>query len=274
MNHRLVFIGGLHRSGTTPLARWMSEHPQISGFSDTGVWEDEGQHLQDVVPPARAYGGPGLFALDHASRLTESSPLLTEENGRRMWGSWAEHWDLERPVLLEKSPPNMIRMRFLQAMFPGSLFIVVVRHPIAVTYATKKWARTRSVAALLRNWCAAQGDCLADAAHVERLRFVRYEDLIADPAAELDRLYAFIGLEAHEHEIEVRPRLNEKYFERWGASGPNPVKRARAALLSRRFDEAAGAWGYDLRDPRPRRPRDTRVAAQMAGLPGAERSRS
>ena len=60
--HLLVFVGGLHRSGTTPLARALSAHPDISGFSNTGVPEDEGQHLQDVYPPAYVLGGPGRFA--------------------------------------------------------------------------------------------------------------------------------------------------------------------------------------------------------------------
>ena len=42
---RLVFIGGLHRSGTTPLADALAQHPDISGLSGTGAPHDEGQHL-------------------------------------------------------------------------------------------------------------------------------------------------------------------------------------------------------------------------------------
>ena len=66
--HPFVFLGGLHRSGTTLLFRMLREHPEISGFAnnqDANEWlgaEDEGQYLQSVYPPAIFWGGPGKFA--------------------------------------------------------------------------------------------------------------------------------------------------------------------------------------------------------------------
>src|SRR5213075_2856910 len=87
-SHRLILVGGLHRSGTTPLARLLGTHPQVSSFRDTGVKEDEGQHLQDVYPAARTYGGAGRFALAPEAHLTESSPLATPDNARRIFASW------------------------------------------------------------------------------------------------------------------------------------------------------------------------------------------
>jgi N-acetyl-gamma-glutamylphosphate reductase len=60
--HKLVFLAGLHRSGTTLLARLLAAHPEVSGFAVTAVPADEGQHLQDVYPSASVYGGPGRSA--------------------------------------------------------------------------------------------------------------------------------------------------------------------------------------------------------------------
>ena len=61
---RLLFIGGLHRSGTSLIHRCISSHPQVAGFHDTGVLEDEGQYLQGVYPIGQAHGGPGRVALE------------------------------------------------------------------------------------------------------------------------------------------------------------------------------------------------------------------
>ena len=127
--HRFVFIGGLHRSGTTLLGRCLAAHPEVSGFADTGVPADEGQHLQDVYPTARTYGGPGRFGFAAEAHLTEDSPLVSEQSAESLLAAWAPHWDTARPVLVEKSPPNLIRFRFLQALFPEASFVAVVRAP-------------------------------------------------------------------------------------------------------------------------------------------------
>ena len=102
---RLVFAG-LHRSGTTPLGRAIVEHPMVSGLTGTGVKEDEGQHLQQVYPPARVYGGAGRFARDERAHLTETSPLVTADNAAALWSAWEPYWDLDRRFLLKSHRPT------------------------------------------------------------------------------------------------------------------------------------------------------------------------
>ncbi|WP_121971331.1 sulfotransferase [Leptolyngbya sp. BC1307] len=150
-NHQFVFVCGLHRSGTSLLFKCIGEHPDISRFKDTGVPEDEGQHLQSVFKPASTYGGWGKFGFNKNAYLTEASSLVCDRNKARLFSEWQKFWDLEKTLLLEKSPPNLIRMRFLQAMFPNSYFIVLKRHPIAVSYATQK-VNKKSIYSLIEHW--------------------------------------------------------------------------------------------------------------------------
>lgn len=246
--HRLVFVAGLHRSGTSPVARWIAAHPMVSGLEHTGVPEDEGQHIQDVYPPASDHGGPGRFAFDRAARLAADSELVSADARDRLWGSWSPHWDLGKRVLVEKSPPNLVRMRFLQAVFPGSRFVVVVRHPVAVAYATRKWSRD-SLGSLLRHWQAAHSLALEDAADVDHVAFLRFEDLLRDPAGEFARILSFIGLPPAAPPQDADPRINRRYLDRWQARRRNPLTRVHAGRLAQAFEPMARRFGYSLHEP-------------------------
>jgi hypothetical protein len=241
MEQRLVFVGGLHRSGTSLLTRCLAQHPLVSGFEGTGVPEDEGQHLQTVYRPAKDFGGPGRFAFDPAARLTEDSPLVTDESRRRLMEEWGRFWDTTKPVLVEKSPPNLVRGRFLQALFPGARLVMVQRHPLAVAYATQKWSRT-SLRSLLRHWLAAHEAFEEDRPRLEHVHLVRFEDFVAEPAATLEAVYGFLGLEPVPPGIEIRPDANDAYLARWRAE-----PRLRRSLLSRAFERRVQRFGYSLR---------------------------
>ena len=77
---RFVFIGGLHRSGTSLVHEILKAHHEVSGFTNTGAPEDEGQHLQSVYAPSSAHGTFGTFGFDPDAHLTEESPLATPQS--------------------------------------------------------------------------------------------------------------------------------------------------------------------------------------------------
>jgi hypothetical protein len=246
--HTVVFVGGLHRSGTTLLARCLTEHPLVSGFSGTGVPADEGQHLQTVYPPAKVYGGPGKFAFHPEAHLTESSELVTAENAERLRAEWSVYWDLAKPVLVEKSPPNLIRGRFLQAMFPGSRLVMMMRHPIAVACATRKWSWT-SYTDLVEHWLVCHETLIGDAPHLRDPVILRYEDLVADPDRVLEAAFRAADLQPHPSGITVRSGINDAYFRRWSGRRWSPVKRADTDRAEHRFEDRVRRFGYSLKEP-------------------------
>lgn len=243
--HKFVFVCGLHRSGTSLLFKCLRDHPLLSGFNETEVPEDEGQHLQSVYPVARVFGGPGKFGFNPQSHLTEFSSLVTNENREKLFKCWEKHWDTTKPFLLEKSPPNLISTRFLQAIFPNSFFIVLLRHPVAVSFATQKWSRT-STYSLIKHWLVCHNMFNKDSKSLSNLFILKYEFFVNDPQYYLNEIYNFLGLPNYHLTKKVLTNVNEKYFDRWRKMKKNILSKTYLDYVSSKFEFKIKEYGYSL----------------------------
>jgi len=241
--HRFVFIGGLPRSGTTLLAAELARSPGVANLEGIGPVADEGQYVQDVYTTQQQAGGIDRFAYAAAMHLTEDSPLATPASRTALWEAWSPHWDTTQRVLVEKTPSNLLKMRFLQAVFPGASFVVLVRHPVAEAMALRArgWSH-RPVARLVDHWVHAHQVMAADLPRVDSVVVVRYEDLVTRPAEVLGGLQAFLGLEPADSGEAPRRDLNDRYLEEWRSGGLLAgVSRRRT---ERRYGPAIGRYGY------------------------------
>jgi len=257
--HHFTFIGGLHRSGTTALRRMVQSHPLVSGFSNTGVDEDEGQFLQDIYPTDKYFGGPGIFGLHSEAHMTEDSALLPAAK-ERLFYKWAPHWDLSKPFLVEKTPGNLIRSRFLQEIFPNSSFIFITRHPVACTLATLKWQNRVSVSSMIKHWVNCHNVFLQDQFYLRRKILISYEELCSCPIETMVRISRHIGVRADMVTDFVDNSLNKRYFMEWKTGdyrlwGGNdhwkaPLQRwrnlAESAYISRRYERDINRFGYSF----------------------------
>jgi hypothetical protein len=246
---RLVFIGGLHRSGTTPLTRLLGRHPDASSFQDTGALQDEGQHLQSVYSPSNVFGGPGRFAFDRRAHMIETDALANRANAQRLLDQWSSYWDLSKRILLEKSPPNIIKTRLLGALFPGSRIVIVVRHPVVVAMATQKWTGL-SLDTLIEHWIYAHNLLRADLGAVGAIHVCHYENLVSDFANEWAALQSFLGLDPSYHANPFATSHTRVYERRWARYNRSWVisKRHLASRLKDKYQTQLETFGYSFED--------------------------
>lgn len=250
MPNKYIFIGGLHRSGTSLIHELLCSHPDISGFSKTDVPENEGQHLQTVYKPALAYGGPGHFCLNKNSYMNETDPLATQSNAKILYTQWKPHWDTNKTYLIEKSPPNLVRTRFLQSLFPTSRYIIVLRHPIAVAYATKKWTPKTSIAKLIDNALSCFEQFSRDLPYLQNVHIIHYENFVKQPQESLDKITSWLGLDSITINQVVHTDVNQKYFDIYKREKnvffQNPFKHLKH--ISKRYENRLNKFGYSALD--------------------------
>ena len=73
------------------------------------------------------------------------------------------------------------------------------------------------LSSLIRHWVVAHDIATDDATHVDNFLLVRYEDLVDDPAATLDRVQRFLGVQPDLTLTKnaVNPSASDVYATHW-----------------------------------------------------------
>lgn len=241
-NKSFIFLAGHHRSGTSLLHEILREHPLISGFSQTGVPQDEGQHLQNIYSTAKANGGPGKYIFNKNSYMNEDHSLATKQSAAAILQQWEKFYDKSCAYYIEKSPPNLIRTRFLQKIFPNSKFVVIFRHPLAVSYATRKMSKT-SIDNLIDHTLLGYEIFVSDMPYLKNIYMLRYEDFVVNPQAEVNRIYDFLDLEPITIRHDIKSNVNDKYFLMW-----HKERRQLVSNVIKSMESRVKKFGYSFKD--------------------------
>ena len=268
---KYVFVGGSPRSGTSLLGRNIARMEDCTGLKNTGVFEDEGQFLQDVYPTASAYGGSSRCGFDPRMHRTEKSELLTSENIRTLKARWHAYWDNTKNIFVEKTPENFLMTRFLQAAFPNSYFVVLRRHPVPVSIAGQKWTvNITSLDRMFQHWLHCYRIFEQDRKYLNHVYELRYEDYVENPDKYHQEIAAFIctrvpdppkqdsfrivlqqwhpfGLRVPEHAMEIPSAVyNKKYFDRWSYFLTRSPFKGYYRYIARKYEPEFAKYGYSL----------------------------
>lgn len=208
----LFFIVGRGRSGSTLLARVLTQHSQICVCPEgvfalalrpsygSGSWSSRriaafcrdlgrerrmhGWHLQlNQIAERLHAAGPGL---DYARACEQVYRSYAEDSIGRNAPRWVG----------DKNPSHALLLPELRALSPDARFVHLIRdYRDNVRSYLEVPFDLDTPAALAERWRRAHGAALrASRAAPEHFLHVRYEDLLRDPRAELTRICAFLQL--------------------------------------------------------------------------------
>lgn len=254
MGHRLLFVIGPPRSGTTLLMRMLGSHSQIYtrpephilpplahlGYYDTvdAAPFDHLQAAQAIREFVADLPGGERDYLDACRAYTDvlyGRMLAARGGGKRFF--------------LDKTPANALILPFLSRLYPAARYVVLLRHPAAIfsSYANSffdgDYAAARRFNPILNRYVPA----IARFVRETGVPFVvvRYEDLVRQPEAEMQKVFAFIGVPFEPETIEY----GRHEFDSRGLGDPITVDRQ-----TRPVADSVERWAEELaREPAKRR---------------------
>jgi len=99
-------------------------------------------------------------------------------------------------------------------MVQNSYFIIIVRNPIAVSYATIKWCDT-SIIDLINHWVRCHLILEKDLAQIRKYFILRYEDFVIDTQQWLNKICDFINIDHFICTVDIEKNLNNNYLNQW-----------------------------------------------------------
>ena len=218
-----LFLVGCYNSGTTLLADILGKHPEISGLPT------EGHFITDQFVKDYEVGLPRMWAgREELFRLTECDLGPDPVQVKKDWGM---RWNLSKKILLEKSPPNTVRTRWLNQHFFPAYFVGIIRNGYAVAEGIKRKANPLhlrdgwSIEQCALQWKRSLEVLEEDSAFLDNFIWVKYEDLVDQTDKELERITDFIKVERfkkfntkssiviHERNEPIR-NMNQENIER------------------------------------------------------------
>ena len=187
-----LFIVGCYNSGTTLLDQLLGMHPSITTLPN------EGQYLTDQFVVDYTIGLPRMWVeREDLFRLTEDDE---GPDADRIKKEWAMRLTKKAPIILEKTPANAARTRWLQKHFNNAHFIGLIRDPYAVAEGIRRKARPVHrpegwpIAMTARQWLRSNQVLREDAEALQRFTWIRYEDLTENPTETLNSILTFLNL--------------------------------------------------------------------------------
>lgn len=257
MTKRPVLIFGAPRSGTSLLSRLLDAHPRIAIPFESHLfnqWRPRLKTYGDLSDPARRLRLIGDIATygvvadwSPKPRAEDVDALVRKPGFAGVATAFMDWWarEMGKPRWGEKTPHHTLLWRDALKAWPEAQVVVIERDPRDVALS---WKEARfggdHVLPFAEAWRRYQDACadLREALPKSERIDLRYEDLVAEPEAELARVMTFLG----EDYDSAQLRFHEN-GEAWRTDSRNET-RLRNPISAR----SVGRWRQRLSRPEVR----------------------
>lgn len=207
---RALFILGCARSGTTWLNGLLLSHPSMSGQATAESW---------VFRAVR-----DLWVNDDLAEWVDRR-LLAASIRRFVDHIFAANRDATAPSatwFVEKSPVHVFHIPELAEVYPDAAYIHLLRdgRDVARSLVEVDLTEIDSIGACAEHWVEAVRAVQRSEGLLERIREVRYEELVADPVAGVSDLHRWLGLDVDTGTQARIAELSRRQVSRHGTVGP------------------------------------------------------
>ena len=230
-----VFLVGLHAPAIAALGKLLARHPQVA---DIGEARD---FVQQMRWCADAIGAPRLD-LDLARRAGDIDPAMLGER-YRAHTAWRS---MGKPVVLDRNPWNFASVAYIARALPNARILHLSAAPMDTCFAAMStwtdpeapWSHDQAETAeyyrayrrLMAHWRSEFPSRVLD---------VRQDELLADPAAVLDEVLRFCGLD-----VAAVPKLADSAASLLGAGLAAPQRWRRYEEPLAPLKAGLGALAY------------------------------
>lgn len=250
MKHKLHFISGLPRAGSTLLANILAQNPRFHATSTSGVL--------DLISGIR----------NQWDNIQEFQATPDDDAKARVMSGVFESFyaNIDKPVVFDKCRGWTSWIEYLDSVFPDVKILVPVRDMRDVLASYEKLHRKNYLrqTTLQRDeylqWQSVEGRCaywlaynqpiglaytrIKDAiqrGHADKLYFVHFEKLTSEPREELTRIHHFLGEEYFEYDFDNVEQVTREDDSVYGMGSLHDI-RSKVEPVPSQWKEILGAF--------------------------------
>lgn len=243
-----IFVVGYSRSGTTMMGRIMGRHAEVFTFHEIHFFEQlyfPGKEVQGFDKDAAIKLLSKLISIERQGYLQERNPAMFEAEASTALSQITNvmnpvsvfnfflHYESSqhgKTISCDQTPRNALFIDEILKLFPRAYIIAMIRDPRDVLLSQKrKWkrrflgAKTIPLKESFRSWInyhpititrlwKASTQTILKYAKNERVRVVRFEDLLENPQQTVEQLCAFTGLSFSTEMLNV-PKVGSSHTD-------------------------------------------------------------